>query len=418
MPARATLEQKIAALDYLRANGKSQVNTVEKFKDTIAILTLLLSEWVKNEAELRKRFEEDSPYARQAKRRSSYKYEDINNAMLKFVQDQRAAQQPVNETVLRAQWSKLAHKYGVRDPKRLAGFSHGWLAQFKKRVGLDRRTMSHNTFPRQHAGGSQGSEASSEASSASPHKASSKLPSSPRGVLLPRGPEPHASHPALDEQLGPRPSELFDASFDDQAPRLRQMSSGSGMHNMFLYEPSVRVGRTRRVLGGSRMLDDLFAAPMLPHGYMPLGAPLVQPLFEPLYRSRLHKSRSGRRRSGAVVDGYGQAGVDSEELQAAPVGLGAPLQSVGTATPVHAGVLQAPPPAHPAFLVSAAMVERAMFVWVDRFFHEHGGEFAELRKCFEAFKLSFTSERVRYDMARNGGNYDRVDQFFVQGSRP
>ncbi|GMF99387.1 unnamed protein product [[Candida] boidinii] len=59
-----------------------------------------------------------------------------------LVENRRSQHLPINEPILREHWAVFARKFGVDDPKRLQSFSHGWLSQFKKRNGLDRKSMS------------------------------------------------------------------------------------------------------------------------------------------------------------------------------------------------------------------------------------------------------------------------------------
>lgn len=137
---RATLEQKIQILDYFHSSDRPQLDTVEKFKDMVAISTLTFNEWVKRELEYRERYKQlDSNFEKNLKRKSSYKYDKINKAMDLLVQQRLKQNQSVTEPLLRKYWQMYAHQFGVDNPKRLISFSHGWLSQFKKRHGLLRK---------------------------------------------------------------------------------------------------------------------------------------------------------------------------------------------------------------------------------------------------------------------------------------
>ncbi|KAG7196184.1 uncharacterized protein KQ657_000196 [Scheffersomyces spartinae] len=133
---RATLEQKIQVIDYYHRLKLSQVDVVEQYKDKLSILTSSLSDWIKNEHELRSRLTLSNKNLR---RKVKFKYEKINHAMDLLVQSFQANNKPINEPILREYWSIYAHQYGVDNPRRLVGFSHGWLMQFKKRHGLFKR---------------------------------------------------------------------------------------------------------------------------------------------------------------------------------------------------------------------------------------------------------------------------------------
>lgn len=137
---RATLEQKIEILDYFHSSDRPQLDTVEKFKDMVAISTLTFNEWVKREDEYRERYKLlESSFEKNLKRKSSYKYDKINRAMDLLVQQRMEQNEAITEPLLRDYWQVYAHQFGVDNPKRLVSFSHGWLSQFKKRHGLLRK---------------------------------------------------------------------------------------------------------------------------------------------------------------------------------------------------------------------------------------------------------------------------------------
>lgn len=142
---RATLAQKIKVLDLYHQANKSQAEIVKHFESEFSISTSSMSEWLKKEEHLRRRFNEiGSALLKNSRRESNQKYEEINRAMDLMVQQRLERREPVSETILREYWSIYAHQYGVDDPKRLVGFSHGWLCHFKKRHGLTRK---HGTSP-------------------------------------------------------------------------------------------------------------------------------------------------------------------------------------------------------------------------------------------------------------------------------
>lgn len=137
---RATLEQKIKILDYYQKSQRPQLDTVEKFKDEVAISTSTFNEWVKHEDEYRQRYQQLlTEFQKNAKRKVKYKYDKINRAMDLLVQQKLERGEAITEPILRGYWQVYAHQFGVDNPKRLIGFSHGWLSQFKKRHGLSRK---------------------------------------------------------------------------------------------------------------------------------------------------------------------------------------------------------------------------------------------------------------------------------------
>ncbi|CUM64790.1 uncharacterized protein PRCAT00002402001 [Priceomyces carsonii] len=140
---RATLEQKIQILDFYHHSNRPQLETVDRYKNEISISTSSFSEWLKNEEELRERLNQaGSSFSKNSRRKVKFKYEKINRAMDLLVKQKLERNEPINEPILREYWSIYAHQYGVDDPKRLVGFSHGWLSQFKKRHGLNKKRMS------------------------------------------------------------------------------------------------------------------------------------------------------------------------------------------------------------------------------------------------------------------------------------
>lgn len=146
---RATLEQKIQILDYFHSSDGPQLDTVEKFKDMVAISTSTFNEWVKREDEYRDRYKQlEGGFGKHLKRKSSYKYDKINRAMDLLVQQRLDRNESVTEPLLRDYWQVYAHQFGVDNPKRLISFSHGWLSQFKKRHGLLRKKGSKNDLTR------------------------------------------------------------------------------------------------------------------------------------------------------------------------------------------------------------------------------------------------------------------------------
>lgn len=144
---RATLEQKLQIIDDFHTLKRPQLDIVNKYRYTVSILTSSFSEWLKHEQELRDRFNlAGYPSQRRSRRRAKFKYEKINHAMDMMVKQRLDNNEPISEPILRGYWSIFAHQYGVDDPKRLVGFSHGWLAQFKQRHGLNRKRMNGSSY--------------------------------------------------------------------------------------------------------------------------------------------------------------------------------------------------------------------------------------------------------------------------------
>lgn len=145
---RATLEQKVMVIDYYKKTRKLQSEIVQRFKDKFAISTSSLSEWIKNEDELKQRYRDAmnsditrGKALRLSRRKSTFKYAGINEAMENIVKQRQAQGLEITEGYLRECWMALAPKYNIKDAKRLKSFSHGWLDSFKKRHGLRRQVI-------------------------------------------------------------------------------------------------------------------------------------------------------------------------------------------------------------------------------------------------------------------------------------
>ncbi|VEU24103.1 DEKNAAC105434 [Brettanomyces naardenensis] len=135
-------------IDHFRKSDKPQSETVQFFKDKYAISTSSFSDWLKSEDELRRRLREATQTdkltgisLKSAKRRPTYKYKEINEAMHRAVEERRAQGLAISESYLRQCWVRLAPRCGIDDPKRRMIFSHGWLSNFKKRHGLTKRSL-------------------------------------------------------------------------------------------------------------------------------------------------------------------------------------------------------------------------------------------------------------------------------------
>ena len=140
---RATLAQKLQIIDYYHKSDRPQLETVDKFKNEVSISTSSFSEWLRNEPELRKRYNQaDFKFSKNSKRKVKFKYGEINKAMDKLVTGMIERNDPITEPILRQHWAVYAHQFGVDDPKRLHSFSHGWLSQFKKRHGINKKSKN------------------------------------------------------------------------------------------------------------------------------------------------------------------------------------------------------------------------------------------------------------------------------------
>jgi hypothetical protein len=147
---RATLKEKIMIMDFFKNSNKPQKETVKHFQEKYFISTSSFSEWMRNESELRARYNEalqldllDGVDLTKSKRKSTYKYAALNEAMQKWVTMRMKNGLPVNDPILRKEWSKIAKDHGITDSKRIKNFSHGWLANFKKRKGINYSTDNH-----------------------------------------------------------------------------------------------------------------------------------------------------------------------------------------------------------------------------------------------------------------------------------
>ncbi|GME79305.1 unnamed protein product [Ambrosiozyma monospora] len=220
---RANLEQKITIIDFFRSSKRSQSEIVDHYKHQFAISTSSFSEWLKNEGELRARYAESKNVdpatgqaLRAAKRKSCYKYEEINKAMHKVVEERLKLGLPVTEPVLRRFWAEFAKQFGVTDPKRRESFSHGWLSTFKKRHGLEKRNLRSKNV---------------RSSSLSPSRSGSGNSINDQEKELPPA---STSHTSQDDHPNSHPTIGNDNSSSNKSSSLHQ----TGLHNDDHYIPS------------------------------------------------------------------------------------------------------------------------------------------------------------------------------------
>ncbi|KAH3660090.1 hypothetical protein OGAPHI_007295 [Ogataea philodendri] len=142
---RATLEQKIQALDWFHAcDGKSQQHTVNYFRDLgqFAITKSTLNRWVLNEAQLREAFKNLTlNNSKVYKTRPRFKDPEVNRCLEILYEQSCFENEPITERKLTARWThfyKLYHQIPAESGDKLLPKSNGWLHHFKKKNSVKR----------------------------------------------------------------------------------------------------------------------------------------------------------------------------------------------------------------------------------------------------------------------------------------
>ncbi|KAH3663857.1 hypothetical protein OGAPHI_005260 [Ogataea philodendri] len=400
---RANLEQKIMIIDHFHNSKRPQSETVDFFRDQFSISTSSFSEWLKNEAELRLRYREahqadsaTSKSMRSSKRKLSFKYEPINRAMHKVVEDRLAQNLPITEPILREYWAKFAREYGVDDPKRLESFSHGWLSTFKRRHGLFKKQMrmaktDANTSMR---GSEPSSTSSTTANGNTDPELSNIMPSSDYSY-------PSTQPPNYDHQLT-QPQPAFSNTRQqqqrhDQAEQHEYLLMESNENNAAAqtstptadrYQP-YEVGQMINNSGPNGQSRSLATPSVM--SFTP--KPPHQQQTQPATHNGSFNSASAQFQS--QISGY--LPMDNRFPVAAP------RQPRAEAN-------------EPDFGVDIADMEKLLFVYSERFFQQYGYQFSKSKEIFDAFKTKFMEEKLIY--SSNGPKHgSTVDEMFMRRIR-
>lgn len=417
---RATLAQKIKVLDLFHQANKSQAEIVKHFESEFSISTSSMSEWLKKEPHLRRRFNEiGSALLKNSRRESNQKYEEINRAMDLMVQQRLERREPVSETILREYWSIYAHQYGVDDPKRLVGFSHGWLCHFKKRHGLSRKQASSS-------GSLDGSNtpnrlfitpAADDTATASPTDAEPRenvyLDGSRSAIndsmsTLSLSNEPMSTNTTLmngdtqsnrdDYETNPsyeiiNPPYQNSMNFNNfeygrppsqnppppqaqppQAPQATQAPHGSQNSLASPYEPIAH-----RIRGVRRQQ---ISAPPPPHQEQePANMPPQPPALPPGHTNGLQLNLPVRFKENASLDYFRQRNREKVLPQSPNASRSPPIGQMAT-------------DANENIIINASDMERFIYQYADSFFHHHQFEYPQTLKLFQDFKNAFFNERI------------------------
>lgn len=354
-PPRATLEQKIRILDYFHRLDRPQLETVDNFRNEVAISTLTFNEWLKNEQEYRQRYRElGSQFEKHARRKVTYKYDKINRAMDLLVQQRLSRGEEVTEPVLRNYWQIYAHQFGVENPKRLIGFSHGWLSQFKKRHGLGRANQG-SAAGGINSGTASGTTATTSITTGTGTTTTGITPNTTvtntaapllhvHGDVTTSNNEKLLADPASEDELGGAPTHLPQHQPQRQHQHQRQLQEPAGH-----FQP-------QRTLSFPQNL-----------AYLPPASPPRNRLTE---RHPIDPI-NGNRNVNVNVD----VDVDVDEL--AELLARAMQLSLNTRKPFDAHDIE-------HFLVTVA----------DRFFQDHQYDYPQTVHLYEEFKSLFASERL------------------------
>lgn len=403
---RATLAQKIQVLDFYHKSNKPQLETVERFKNEVSISTSSFSDWLKNEDELRLRYNEVGPQLlKNSRRKPRFKYEEINRAMDLMVQQRLERREPVSEPILREYWSIYAHQYGVDDPKRLVGFSHGWLSQFKKRHGLNRKRDNGNTS----LSGEDTPATSFITPSADDTATASPTDTTPRETVFLDGPrtnmndsmstlslsnEPISTNSTLmngdtqnnreDYETNP-PYEIIPPAYQN-AMSFENFEYGRNQppnpqdpqnHPMRLH--SIRQGR-QPIPVPPQQLPNVAPPPAAPPQDPSNSNMQSQPEVLPPHQNGQPPQLPLRYKEPPSMD-YLRNRNHAKVISQSPN---------GSRSPVNGQMMES----EEGININAFDIEKFIYLYADRFFHNHQFEYPQTLKLFQDFKNSFFNERI------------------------
>ncbi|KAG7738574.1 hypothetical protein KL923_003271 [Ogataea haglerorum] len=398
---RANLEQKIMILDQFHDSKRPQSEIVNYYRNQFAISTSSLSEWLKNEDDLRQRYRETqqvdsatSKSLRTSKRKLSFKYEPINKAMYKVVEERLAQNLPISEPILREYWVKFAKQYGVTDPKRLQSFSHGWLSTFKKRHGLnnmmgrDGRRQNGSSVPDQTAASS----GVGPASTTSESELSSVMPA-------PEYSYPNAPPQSYDHQLA-QPQPTFSNTRQQQQSRQNQ---GDNQEYLMMDSNGAQQHAAPHNVQSERYhqydVSHLLNNPGSDTPSRSLAPPQSTPAAQ---KNQL--SHTSTPHNGSVSSPVAQ-------FQAQVQGYLPVDHRFPALTP-----RQTRPEPEQDITVDISDMEKFIFVYSERFFQQYGYQFTKSKEIFDAFKTKFMEEKLIYNS--NGLKPGQaMDDFFLRRMR-
>lgn len=385
-PPRATLEQKIMALDWHHQNQRSQIDTVQHFRGIFAISSSTISDWIKGEEALRERYQEalemdprETQNAKQAKRKITFKYERINQAMLEVANDRIEHGLPLTERVLQEYWKKFAQEYGVTDKKRQMSFSHGWLATFKKRHGLNRSESKRITTER----------------SQQPQQSDDKpVPVSSIDDINAL-PNATGNYGYNYMSVMNAPSLGQERSHHGELPHITTIASGSGSQ---MTPPSHAQGlREDDDVSLGHSSNPTIQPVLNQHQVQSIGRPQQQDPVQPVL-ARQARSLQSQISQQQMVPQQHEPTHSAEYPQ-----LTAQLQNYMPLDVRYAYTAEAEKPVDK---VDIQDMEKFLFVYGDHFFQQFGPQFAQSRQLFELLKGKFMEEK--FGQAGAG----KVDELF------
>lgn len=451
---RATLEEKIQILNFYHRSGKLQSDTVEEFKNQFAISTSSFSEWLKHETDLRERYNRSASltelsgnHIRQSKRKVRFKYEKINQAMDSLVERRLLDGLPINEPILREHWALYARRYGVDDPKRLYSFSHGWLSQFKKRHGLDKKTMvelnrrANTNSPNRIA--ADDTNASHAQATDSRFYEVNQLLNSPQLLSTNNGSAETANNAdqnSSQNSNGNRSSTTGNGSshlhgngslitgidtrtFSDQQRLIlgqqylsSQVPGAFGNQSFSMIPPYIRLdNQVNRNGNNNQLIHSLTQNQQQQMGLMGSNQVLQHQLDHQLGNSPLQlknnpksKNNSGKDNSNNSNNSNNNNLVNKNLLMSTGSNItdlsgnemnSSMVRNLGSVNDDPEDVLSE----DELFTISMEDIEKFMYQWCDKFFHDHQQQFPRTSKIFRNFKDSFMREKFKAMMNGGGG---------------
>ncbi|KZP22133.1 DDE-domain-containing protein [Athelia psychrophila] len=137
----AMYKQRVEILDWHHSNGVNQSKTASQFHTKYPNLRIkqpLVSSWIRQEAEIRQKFTEDSALGT-FKRTQQTTYPEVTEALELWIAKAMNADLFLTGKILRQKWVIFADLAGIPEASRLS-LTNGWLESLKKRNNLQ---LSH-----------------------------------------------------------------------------------------------------------------------------------------------------------------------------------------------------------------------------------------------------------------------------------
>lgn len=144
---RATLEQKVAVLDFMKQTGSSQLATVAHFLrpgqgHNFQFSRATLSTWIMDEPNIRKEYSRGASNIKQYKKKPVMKYPQLNSLVEQEIKQNFTNGQRISDQMIKETFNKFIIELGLE--KEDIRLSSGMLTSFKRRNGIFKGTYHGN----------------------------------------------------------------------------------------------------------------------------------------------------------------------------------------------------------------------------------------------------------------------------------